>query len=77
MIASYSVPVGTTVLRIKPIYAGATVSVSGDGLNDQLYLIQSSATGGDAKKAIEVKRGLDAPPSIFDFAVFTAGTIVK
>lgn len=77
MIASYAVPAGTTVIRIKPIYAGATISVSGDGLSDQLYLIQSSATGGDAKKAIEVKRGLDAPPSIFDFAVFTAGTIVK
>lgn len=77
MVASFAVPVGTTVIRIKPIYAGATVSVSGAGLNDQLYLIQSSATGGDAKKAIEVKRGLDSPPSIFDFAVFTAGTIVK
>jgi hypothetical protein len=76
-IASYSVPAGTTVLRIKPIYAGATITVSGTGLQDQLYLIQSQATGGDAKKEIEVKRGLDAPPSIFDFAVFTAGTIVK
>lgn len=76
-ILAYSVPAGTTFLRIKPIYAGATIAVSGSGLNDQLYLIQSSATGGDAKKAIEVKRGLDAPPSIFDFAVFTAGTIVK
>jgi len=76
-IATYSVPIGTTIIRIKPIYAGSTILVSGDGLNDQLYLIQSSATGGDAKKAIEVRRGLTAPPSIFDFAVFTAGTIVK
>lgn len=76
-IVAYSVPVGTTMIRIRPIYAGATISVSGSGLNDQLYLIQSKAEGGDAKKAIEVKRGLDAPPSIFDFAVFTAGTIVK
>jgi hypothetical protein len=74
---SYAVPVGTNVVRIKPIYAGATLTVSGTGLKDQLYLIQSSATGGDAKKAIEVKRGLDAPPSIFDFAVFTAGTVAK
>jgi Tfp pilus assembly protein PilX len=77
MVASYAVPVGTTMIRIKPIYAGATISVTGSGLTDQLYLIQSRATGGDARKEIEVKRGLDAPPSIFDYAVFTAGTIVK
>jgi hypothetical protein len=73
----YSVPVGTTALRIKPLYTGATISVSGSNLEEQLYLIESQAQGGDAKKEIEVKRGLDAPPSIFDFAVFTAGTIVK
>lgn len=77
MLASYSVPAGTSFIRIKPIYAGATISVSGPGLSEQLYLIQSSASGGDAKKSIEVRRGLDSPASIFDFAVFTAGTIVK
>jgi hypothetical protein len=76
-VAAYAVPAGTTSLRIKPIYSGATISVTGNGLTDQLYLIQSQAQGGDAKKEIEVKRGLDAPPSIFDFAVFTAGTIIK
>lgn len=71
----YTVPAGTTVIRIKPIYSGATIAVSGSGLADQLYLIQSQASGGDAKKEIEVRRGLDAPPSIFDFAIFSAGTI--
>lgn len=75
-VASYSVPAGTTALRIKPLYSGATISVSG-ALGSQLYLINSTATGGDATKEIEVKRGLDAPPSVFDFAVFSAGTIVK
>ncbi len=75
--AGYVVPAGTTALRIKPIYAGATISVSGSGLQNQLYLIQSKATGSEARKEIEVKRGLDAPPSIFDYAVFAAGTIVK
>jgi|GEM_PF-1390731 len=77
---AYTVPVGTIAVRIKPIYAGATISVSsatGVALKDQLYLIQSKAAAGDAQKEIEVKRGLDAPPSIFDFAVFSAGTIVK
>jgi len=77
---SYVVPLGTLAVRIKPIYAGATIAVSsatGTSLANQLYLIQSRAVGGDAQKEIEVKRGLDAPPSIFDFAVFSAGTIVK
>jgi Tfp pilus assembly protein PilX len=76
-ILSYAVPATTTILRIKPIYSGATISVSGSGLNEQLYLIQSKAATGDAQKEIEVKRGLDAAPSIFDFAVFSAQTIVK
>lgn len=73
----YAVPIGTTSLRIKPIYAGSTISVSGTGLLNQLYLIQSKATGGEARKEIEVRRGLEAPPSIFDYAIFTAGTIAK
>ena len=75
-----AVPAGTTTLRVKPIYAGATISVASataTALADQLYLIQSKASGGDAQKEIEVKRGLDAPSSIFDFAVFTNGTIQK
>jgi hypothetical protein len=74
---TYSVPANTTALRIKPIYSGATIVVSAPGLTTQLYLIQSTATGGDAQKEIEVRRGLDAPPSIFDYAVFSGGTIVK
>lgn len=74
---SYTVPAGTTAIRIRPLYSGATISVSGAGLTTQLYLIQSSATGGDAQKEIEVKRGLDAPPSVFDYAIFSGGTIVK
>ena len=74
---SYDVPNGTTSLRIRPLYAPATVTVAGSGLTTQLYLIQAQAEGGDAKKEIEVKRGLDAPPSIFDFALFSGSTIVK
>lgn len=72
-----AIPSGTLYIRIKPIYADATIEVAGDNLKNQLYLIQSKATTGDAQKEIEVKRGLDAPPSIFDFAVFSAGSIVK
>jgi hypothetical protein len=68
---------GADTVRIRPIYAGATISVSGIGLPNQLYVINSRAIGGDAQKEIELKRGLDAPPTIFDFAVFSAGTIIK
>lgn len=73
----YDVLPNTVSLRIKPIYNGATIEVAGTGLPNQLYLINAQATGGDAQKEIEVRRSLDAPPSIFDFAVFSAGTLVK
>ena len=69
----YFVPDGTTVVRIKPIYSGATIAVM--GLSDQMYLVKSRATGGDAQKEIEVKRGLNAPPAIFDFALMAGGVI--
>lgn len=77
---TYAVPSGTTVVRIRPLYAPATLSVSSattTALGSQLYLIQSSAAGGDAQKQIQVTRGLDAPSSVFDFAVFSGSTIVK
>lgn len=75
---SYSVPAGTTEIRLRPLFADATVAVLGNGLaTTQLYLIQAEAGGGDAKKEIEVKRGLDAAPSVFDFALFSGSTIVK
>jgi hypothetical protein len=75
---SYIVPPNTKYLRLRPIYSDATIAVAGTGISEtQLYVIQSAATGGDAKKEIEVKRGLEAPPSIFDFALFSGTTIVK
>lgn len=71
-------PVNTAKIRLRTIYAGATVEVAGGGLTDeQMYVIQASAAGGDAQKEIEVRRGLDAPASIFDYTVFSGQTIVK
>ena len=72
---SYYVVAGTTILRIKPIYSGATISVAGSSLPTQLYLIKSRAVGGDAQKEIEVTRGLNASPAIFDFALMAGGVI--
>jgi len=75
--STYNVTANSDFLRIRPIYTGATISVSGIGLPKQQYVINSQAIGGDAQKEIEVRRGLDAPASVFDFAVFAGGTIVK
>lgn len=68
---------GATKLRVRPFYNGATIAVSAVDLTSQLYLISSSASGGDSQKDIEVKRTHDSAASIFDFALFTAGTVVK
>lgn len=76
-VSSYAVGLGVVAVRIRPIYADATIQVSGSGLLTQLYLIQSQAEGGDAKKEIEVKRGLDAPASVFDYALFSGSGIEK
>ncbi|KKU87884.1 MAG: hypothetical protein UY18_C0024G0008 [Microgenomates group bacterium GW2011_GWF2_47_9] len=67
-------------LRLKPLYNGATISASGTNLDTQLYLVQSEAEGGSAKKEIEVRRTLDSGGSIFDYSLFSggaSGTIVK
>lgn len=73
----FNVTTGSREIKLRPIYGGATINVTANGLGVQLYQIQSYAEGGDAKKEIMVKRGLDAPPSIFDFALFSGTTIVK
>ncbi len=64
-------------LRIKPIYNGVTIGLVGISLPSQVYIIHSKAEGGDVDKEIEVKRSRDRASSIFDFALFTGGTIVK
>lgn len=65
------------VMRIKPLYNGATINVTGNNLASQLYLIQATAEGGDAQTDIEVKRSLDTAGSIFDYALFSDTTIIK
>ncbi len=64
-------------LRLRPIYNGATINIVGSSLPSQIYVIHSTAESGDVQKEIEVKRSADQASSIFDFAVFSAGTIVK
>ncbi len=64
-------------LRLRPIYNGTTLALNGSALPPQIYVIHSAAAGGDVEREIEVKRSGDQAGSIFDFAVFSAGTIVK
>lgn len=75
--ATYNVTANSESVRIRPLYTDATITVSGAGLSTQLYLIQSKAAGGDAQKEIEVRRGLDAPASVFDYALFSGSAIEK
>lgn len=75
---SYAVPAGTASLRLRPIYAGATIEVAGAGLTEnQMYVIAATARGSEAQKEIEVKRGVDAPAPVFDYALFSGTTIIK
>lgn len=70
---------GKSFMRLKPIYHGATMKVTGSAaiLGSQLYLIQSVAEGGDAQKEIEVKRSLEVPGSVFDYVLFSGSVITK
>ena len=68
---------GEKYLRVKPIYNGATINVTGTGLTSQLYVIQAKAQGQEARTDIEVKRSLEAPGSVFDYALFSGTTIIK
>lgn len=74
---NWPVIAGTTFVRVRPLYSGATVKVAGVALPAQQYDIQSQAKGGDAEKEIQVNRSLDNPPSIFDYALFSGEKIVK
>lgn len=68
---------GDQVLRVVPIYNGATVRISGVGLTEAMFRVQSVAKGGDVQKEIEVKRSREAAGSVFDYALFSGSTIVK
>ncbi len=61
--------------RKTPIFVEA---IGGPTLPAQYYLISSEAqTVGGETRAVEVTRTLPAPASIFDFALFTGGSVTK
>lgn len=68
-------------VRIKPLYNDTYVQVTGSGWNlpTQFYRVRSVAESnlGDEVRAIQVNRSLSAAPSIFDYVLFSGGTISK
>jgi len=69
--------------RIAVVYADTELTVEGSSpLPTQSYKITSTAThsqeGSDAEaRSVEVNRSLPSVPSVFDFAVFSGGSIVQ
>lgn len=77
----FSVPANTKMLRIKPLYAATALLVEGDALGSQMHTIRSeaqdSSTGNTEVRAVEVTRTRPAPPLIFDYALYSGGTLTK
>jgi hypothetical protein len=67
------------LVRIRPIYNKASISVVGNvDLPTQAYVINSTAQAPTLEsKAIEVMRTEPATPSIFDYVLFSGTSIVK
>ena len=69
------------MVRIRPLYNQTNLRVYGGGnvdLPNQAYLINSAAQVDTLEsKAIEVTRTEPASPSIFDYALFSGGSIIK
>lgn len=76
------IPTGSRhFLRVTPLYNQATI-VRIDGVAGQSQTIRSEArrenTFGDTEfRAIEVTRTNPAPPSIFDYALYSGGSLTK
>ena len=67
-----------SIIRVRPIYSGTTIEVSGDSsLSSQSFVVRSYAEGGDARNDIEVKRSNLKADGIFDYALFSSISIVK
>lgn len=71
-----------TMARIKALYADADISITTSGITAQAYEIRSEArdttdpTGGE-KSAIRVTRTRPAPPVIFDYSLYSGGSLDK
>lgn len=74
-----AIPGTKKMVRIKPVYADADISIS--SVPAQAYDIRSEATdtseSNGEKSAIQVTRTKPAPPAIFDYAIYSGGDLQK
>lgn len=78
-----SLPSGANItllfLRLRVLYANAKVGVNADAaggtLPSQGNRIESTGTAGTATRKVEVVRFHPAPPAIFDFAIYSGGSL--
>lgn len=72
--------VGDEFMRIRTVYSGTQILIAGVGadLPVQYWKIHSEAqTLGGETRAVEVTQTSPAPPSIFDFVLFSGSNLIK
>lgn len=76
---SLSVTTADLLVRIKAVYNGTDLSVSGANLPVQSHLVRSEAFSPDdgETRAVQVSRSLPAPPSILDYSVYSGTDLIK
>ncbi len=67
------------LIRIRPLYNGTDVQVTGASLPTQSYTVTSTAQNLTSKetKAVQVNRTIPVAPSILDYVLFSATSITQ
>lgn len=68
-----------SLMRIRALCSGTTITVDSGDLPVQEYIIESRAAAGSTEEsktsAVEVSKTVSALPSIFDYVLFTTGNL--
>jgi Tfp pilus assembly protein PilX len=70
-------------IRIKPLYADTSISISASRASIQGHIVTSTATNtlgnavGTETRKVQATRSLPAAPGILDFALYSGGSIIK
>lgn len=66
-------------MRVKAVYNGTDLNVSGPILPVQSHLVRSEAFSEDdgETRAVQVSRSLPAPPAILDYSVYSGTDLIK
>lgn len=67
------------LMRIRPLYNGTDLQVSGTNLPTQAYTVTSTAQNTTSKetKAVQVTRTLPVAPSVLDYVLFSGTSITQ